>query len=155
MSLRAHLRRHEQENLTDRFMSAPAGTFEKIYTSANTRKGLTESGWCRVWAAKFANKIVGHASLYDLGEPVVDGIRVVYGHIGIERPYRGWRLAVDLQKHRLAFCDAHGLTLTGAVAPGNDTSFHGCRRNGFEYLRQDPVTKEIWVFRPPRAAQTA
>jgi hypothetical protein len=144
-----HLRRHERENETERFALAPPGTFARFYTRMNLRKTLTEPGWCRIWVVRFADKIVGHASLYDMGEP--DG--VVFGHIGIEKPYRGWRLAADLQRQRLAFCDEHDLTLCGAVALGNDTSFHGCRRMGFEYLRQDPDTKEIWLFRPPGAAK--
>lgn len=142
----AHLRRHEAENLTDKFASAPPGTFEKTYTLANYRKRLDEPGWCRVWVIKDGEKIVAHASLYDLGEP--DG--VVFGHIGIERPYRHLGYAKPLNKRRLALCDKHNLTLCGAVAYGNDASFHGCRRVGFEFLRYDTKTRETWVYRPPQ-----
>lgn len=143
----AHIARVEKENETEKFASAPPGTFRKIYTAKALRKTLAEPGWCRVWVIQEDDLIVAHASLYDLGEP--DG--VCFGHISVEGPWRGLKLAARLQKSRLAYCDANGLTLVGAVAPGNDTSFHGCRKVGFQYLRQDPDTKEIWVFRSPQA----
>lgn len=141
-----HLLRHEQENEKERWARAPAGTFGQIYTPENLAKSLRERGWCRLWVVPLDGKIVAHASLYDLGEP--DG--VVFGHVGIEHPYRKLRLAEELQALRLSFCDEHGLTLCGAVALGNDVSFHGSRRWGYEFLRFDPETSETWLFRSPR-----
>lgn len=141
----AHLRRHEAENVVDKFASAPPGTFERLYTAEGLRKRLDEPGWVRVWVVKCGRRIVGHASLYDLGEPDL----VVFGHIGVERDWRGWRLAAKLQTSRLRFCDEHGLTLVGAIALGNDASWFGCRRNGFQYLGHNPENGETTVFRPP------
>lgn len=143
-----HIARHELENVTERFASAPPGTFRQVYTRAGARKSLSETGWCRIWVCWDGPEIIAHASLYDLGEP--DG--VCFGHIGIEKPYRGKRLAAGLQRARLAFCDRYNLTLCGGIALGNDHSFHGCRRNGFEFLRFDPATQETWVYRSPRTA---
>lgn len=142
-----HLRRHEKENETEKFSGAPAGTFERFYTKEARAKPLTEPGWCRVWVYRFGGKVVAHASAFDVGEE--DG--VVYGHIGIEKPYRGWGIAKELQTARFAFLDEHNLTLVGSVALGNDHSFHGCRKAGYEFLRFDPHTQETVVYRPPGA----
>ncbi len=144
--LAAHLARIEKENETEKFSHAPAGLMASIYTIENRRKSLSESGWCRLWFAVDGEKVVGHCSLYDLGEP--DG--VCFGTINVERPYRGQGIYGQLQARRFAFLDKHQLTLAGPVAFGNDVAFHAHRRAGYQYLRQCAETLAVWIYRPPQ-----
>lgn len=141
--LSEHLERHEAEAAREGFSSAPRGTFAALYTPEAQARDLGQPGWCRLWTIERDGKIIAHASAYDLGEG-----DIVYGHLGIEAPYRGMRLAALLQGMRGAFLDAHRLTLCGAVAPGNLVSLRGCLKNGWKVLRMDP-DGSTWVYREP------
>lgn len=140
-----HFARHELEALEEGFMDAPKGELARVCAPERLAKPITVPGWSRVWPIERDGKIVAHASLYDLEQK-----DIVFGHIGIERPYRRQGLARVLQDLRFAFLDEHQLTLTGAIYPGNDVSLRGCLANGFEIL-QDRGDGKTWVFRSPRA----
>lgn len=127
----AHLERHEAENAEEHFSPAPYGTWAKVYTRAARCKRIGQPGWCRLWGLRDGPRIVAHASLFDLGES-----DVVFGHIGIEKAYRGKRLVNVLQAKRFAFLDLHQLTLCGVVAHGNHVSMRGCLRQGFVVVRE-------------------
>lgn len=148
--LQSHLLRLEIENSTEKWANVPDGTFEKLYASKNLAAPLYSPGWARVWVLETrTGQIVAHASLFDIGEWDIVG-----GHISVERPYRKHRHARTLQDMRLAFCDKHGLTLTGPIAVGNDTSWFGCRRMGFKFARYDKEERQVWVYREPRLDTT-
>jgi predicted GNAT family acetyltransferase len=106
---------------------------------------LCESGWARVWAVERDGHVVAHASVYDLGQG-----DVVFGHLGIQRPYRGQGIARELQAHRFAFLDDHGLTLSGAVAAGNQVSLTGCLSYGFAVASMNEAGGTV-VYRAPLA----
>ena len=144
-ALAEHLERHEREALTERFADVTPGLFASIYSDENRTKPLTEKGWCRVWALPQGDRIIAHTSAYDMGEG-----DIVYGHLGIEKEWRGHGYAARLQAERAVFLDRHGLTLCGAVAPGNVVSLKGCLANGFQVLRVDP-NGSVWVYREPGA----
>lgn len=149
--LAAHLLRVEKENETEKFQSAPNGTFSRLYTRTARRKQLDTPGWLRIWAVKVGTDIVAHASLYCLEVPDDVADRICYGHISVEGPWRGHGLYGKLQAKRLGFCDRHGLTLVGAVAQGNDGAWFAHRKYGYQFLKIDPENKSIWIFRPPAA----
>lgn len=145
-ALARHLKRIELENAVERWAVVPDGTFAKLYAREHLVKRLFEPGWCRLWVRFDGDEIVGHASLFDIGEGDVVG-----GHISVELPHRGKRIARWLQDQRLPFCDSHGLTLTGPIAPGNDRSAHGCKRMGFEPVLVDEQGLQ-WVARSPKGS---
>jgi hypothetical protein len=142
-----HVARIERENTTEKFSLAPPGTFRRIYSAEAIRKPLTEPGWCRIWCARLGRDILGHASVYDLGEP--DG--VVFGHISVEKPVRGQGIYGMLQAMRFAFLDKHQLTLAGPCALHNDNAFHLHRKYGYKVLSSRVTADTIWMYREPRA----
>lgn len=143
-----HLLRIEQENLSEHW--APPtyrdGDFAMLYARENLRKRFTEPGWCRVWCHFVNELIVAHASIYDIGQGDIVG-----GHLSVEFPYRGKRVARSLQNRRLTYCDNHQLTLTGPIAPGNTKSAEGCKAMGFVPIRVDEHGA-TWVARPPKGS---
>lgn len=145
-ALADHLTRIEQENLSERW--APPtyreGDFAKTYARECLKRRVGESGWCRIWCHFIGDLIVAHASLFDIGQDDICG-----GHVSVEHPYRGQRIARSLQDKRLAFCDEHDLTLMGPLAPHNDASARGCANMGFEPVRVDSDGWQ-WVARLPR-----
>jgi predicted GNAT family acetyltransferase len=138
-----HFVRHELEAKEEGFADAPEGEFARICSEENLGKSLREPGWSRVWVVTRNCRIIGHASVYDLGQE-----DVVFGHIGIERAYRGQGIAKELQASRFTFLDKHGFTLTGGISPGNHVSLKGCLQNGFEVL-PDRGDGKTWVYRDP------
>ena len=148
-ALAAHIARIEAENAIEHWASVPDGTFAKLYANEHLRKRVGEHGWCRLWVYWHGPEIVAHASVYDIGEQDVVG-----GHISVERPYRGKRIARWLQDRRFAFLDDRGLTLTGPIAPGNERSAVGCARMGFQHVRVDDEGN-TWVARAPKAPAKA
>jgi RimJ/RimL family protein N-acetyltransferase len=141
--LAEHFTRHEFEAKEEGFMDVSDGELARIFAPEHLAKAVGEPGWSRIWTVGRDGRVVAHASTFDLGQG-----DIVFGHIGIERPYRGQGIAKELQRSRFAFLDEHGLTLTGAVFPGNAVSLRGCLANGFKIL-EDFGNGLTWVFRPP------
>lgn len=139
-----HFARHEIEADEEKFMDAPHGSFALIISPENLSKSLQDPGWARVWVVERNGKVIAHASVYDLQHELF-----VFGHIGIERAYRGQGIAKQLQEARFAFLDKHQLTLAGIVYPGNTVSLQGCLKNGFERIEEARSDGLIWVYRPP------
>ncbi len=148
-AFRAHITRICRENEAERWSPANVGEqFDVAYSPERMAAPLDAPPWSRVWAAERLGRVVGHASLLGTGEP--DG--VVYGHISVERDYRGLGVMRELQSARLGFADEFGLTLVGPCAAHNARSYRMCVGYGFSELRRDddadpPV---IWLFRLPR-----
>lgn len=139
-----HFARHELEAKEEGFMDVPEGEETRICSYERLERSLREPHWTRVWIVYRNGKVIAHASIYDLGAP--DG--VVFGHIGIEQPYRGQGIARELQASRFSFLDKHGFTLAGPISPGNDVSLRGCLANGFQVL-PDRGDGKTWVCRFP------
>lgn len=138
-----HFARHEIEAEEEGFMNVPRGELSRVCSPERLAKPITVPGWTRVWTVVRDGKVVAHTSLYD-----VEQNDIVFGHIGIERPYRGRGIARVLQYLRFAFLDAHELTLTGPIYPGNDVSLRGCLASGFKVLT-DQGDGKTWVCRSP------
>lgn len=126
-------------------MNVPKGELARVCSPERLAKPITVPGWSRVWPIERDGKVVAHASIYDLEQN-----DVVFGHIGIERPYRRQGIARVLQDMRFAFLDEHQLTLAGPIYAGNEVSLRGCLANGFEVL-PDRGDGKTWVYRHPRA----
>jgi predicted GNAT family acetyltransferase len=142
-TLYEHLARHEIEAKEEGFMDVPEGEEARICSPERLERSLREPHWTRVWVVYRNGKVVAHATLYDLEQG-----DIVFGHIGIEGPYRGQGIARELQASRFAFLDKHGFTLTGAIYPGNTVSLEGCLANGFQVL-PDRGDGKTWVCRLP------
>lgn len=140
-----HVWRIEAENEIEGSWKSEPGAMALVYSQENLSKAIGTPGWCRVWVEPFGGNVVGHASAYHLpGHP--DGI--VFGHIHVERPYRGWRMAATLQRKRGEWLDRHDFTLLGAVAKGNDVSLVGSLKSGFRIMQHD-ADGSTWVARIP------
>lgn len=138
-----HFSRHEREAEEEGFTDVPKGEFARVCSPKRLATPITMPRWSRVWWVKRDGKIVASAVLYDLGQD-----DVVFGHIGIERPYRGKGIARVLQYQRFSFLDEYQLTLAGPIYPGNDVSLKGCLANGFQVL-PDRGDGKTWVYREP------
>lgn len=147
--LAEHLQRHWAENSTEGWASCPEGTFEAKYSADARRKQVGEIGWCRLWTWYYDGKVVGHASLFDSGEP-----NLAYGHIGIEASYRGMGIARKLQVQRLSFCDEHQLSLAGPCSATNRHSYDGCLKMGFRHVGTDD-NGDRWMLRLPAGLEWA
>jgi hypothetical protein len=138
-----HFERHELEAEEEGFADVPKGEFARICSPERLCRALCEPGWTRVWVVERHGRVIAHASIYDLEQG-----DVVFGHIGIEGPYRGQGIARTLQDLRFAFLDKHQLTLAGPIYAGNVVSLRGCLANGFEVL-PDRGDGKTWVCRYP------
>lgn len=138
-----HFARHEAEAKVEKFMDVPDGELARISSPERLARAITEPDWTRIWYVERDGMVVGHATLYEVGQG-----DLVFGGIGVERPYRGQRIARILQRLRDAFLDRHQLTLVGPIFPGNDISLRGCLATGFVVL-PDQGDGKTWVCRYP------
>lgn len=150
LAIRAHLERVEAENDLEHFQSVPRGTMAELYSPENLRKPVGVPGWARLWLDHDdQGSVIAHASAYDAGEP-----GFAMGHVSTEGPHRRKGIAAKLHSARAAWLDRHGLTLVGAIVPGNDVSMRSHLANGCEVLRVDEETGATWLARFPRGQKS-